>query len=311
MRHSLLCACLVVLNIAGCASGDSPTPAQPAPSEVDEEKAEPSTPEAMPDPDPDPDPDLDEPDSMPDPVAAGGAPAEPDPVRRPGHGFFGTLTTEGGEVVGRTTVLGCTLTTCYFEETDASGNFEFLIEPPVEVAFKTHEDLAAAPRRAAALYPVRLVDDFMVDLGNVHVPELRDGARFGPVEDDPQTLAAGDGLSLTLSRSSLAPKLGETLVDLAARKIPAGQEPRLPELDAAQLVAVYALHPFGAHSEEPIAVTVESTLPAGTRVSFQTISELDGTLSPKVPGRTDGTTAATDAGVGIDELTWLVVSLEE
>lgn len=255
-----------------------------------------------------------EPVSMPELSGAGGAAGagtESEPVRRPGHGFYGTLKSEAGEPLATTAVMGCMATTCYFGETDASGNFEFSIEPPAEVAFKTHEDLTSEPRRAAALHPVLLVDDFLVSLGNVHVPNLDNGALFGPIENDPQALSAGDGLNLIVWRSSLKPSLGDTLVDLSARRIPPEQQPVLPEVDPADVVAMYALHPFGARSAKPIAVQAESTLPHGTRVSFQTISELDGLLSPKVPGSSDGTYVTTDAGAGINKLTWLVISLED
>jgi hypothetical protein len=43
-------------------------------------------------------------------------------------------------------------------------------------------------------------------------------------------------------------------------------------------------------------------------VNFRTISEIDGHLSETAPGHADGSVVATDPGVGISELTWLVIS---
>lgn len=306
MQPARVCSYLAILAVAGCGGGDNAsTGATPKPVPVTAPSAKPGTSAAG----SKTDASLDTP---PEP-SSGGAGGSTDaavvkPINRPGHGFYGRLKTPQGGSIAQTTVLGCTATTCFFGETDADGNFEFAIDPPRKVAFKTHEDLSTSPRRAAALCPVQVVDDVLVNLNDVFVPELPEGASIGPVADDPQTLSVGDGLSIAFSRRSLKPVLGESLVDAAARRIPNDQQPALPGLEAQNVVAIYALHPFGAHSTEPIAVRADSTLPAGTHVAFQTISELDGSLSAAVSGIADGTSVSTDAGTGIDELSWLVIS---
>jgi hypothetical protein len=225
-----------------------------------------------------------------------------------GPGLAGTLVDESGQPLPDNMVLACMATTCLFGDSDAAGHFAFAIEPTAEVALKTLENLAVSPRLAAALQPVRITGGELVDVGLLHVPALPAGVPFGPASADPQTLAAGDGLELVLRRGDLKPRLGEALVDVAARAIPAERYPPLPELGGEQVIAMYAIHPFAATSTSPIGITAPSTLAAGTLVKFRAISEIDGRLSAPALGKADGAAVTTDPGEGIDELTWLVIS---
>lgn len=233
-------------------------------------------------------------------------------VNPAGPGLAGTLASSADEPLGNEMVLACMSTVCLFGATQADGRFFFPIEPPADVALKTPEDLSVAPRRAAALCPVKIVDGSLVDVGTLHVPDLPQGAVLGPASMDPQTLTVGDGLELTLRRADLTPRIGDVLVDAAARLVPASQVCAFilasEALDGEEVVAVYALHPFAATSASPMAVRAPSDLPAGTPVSFRTISEIDGHWSEPVPGHADGAAVATDPSVGITELTWLVIS---
>lgn len=251
----------------------------------------------------------------------GGTPAAPDAAVGPrdakgggdvdappaGPGLAGVLLDPDGQPLPRTDVLACMATTCLFGESDADGRFAFAIEPPAEVALKTHADLDASPRRAAALEPVRLVDGTRVDVGSVYTPDLPAGAILGPASDDPQTLAAGDGLELTLHRADLTPAIGDALFDVAARALPADRVPSYPELAGRTVLAVYALHPFAATSASPIAVRAPVALPDGTAVEVRVVSELDGLLSAPIPAHVSGGVATTDAGEGITRLTYLVI----
>jgi hypothetical protein len=225
-----------------------------------------------------------------------------------GPGLAGTLADEAGEPIRFEMVLACMATTCLFGESEADGRFSFPIEPPAEVALKTPPDLSTTPRRAAALCPVRIVDDALVTVGTLHVPSLPQGMSIGPASADPQTLMAGDGLELTLRRADLTPRIGDVLVDVAARLVPPAQVCPQLDLGGEEILAVYALHPFAAVSASPIAVRAPSGLPAGTEVKFRTISEIDGHLSEPAPGRATGAAVETDPSAGITELTWLVIS---
>ena len=113
-----------------------------------------------------------------------------------GPGLAGLLIDPMGQPRPTTDVLACMATTCLFGESGPDGRFFFPIEPPAEVALKTHHELTRTPRLAAALEPVRIVDDSLVDVGTLYTPELPEGVVIGPATDDPQILAVGDGLEL-------------------------------------------------------------------------------------------------------------------
>lgn len=252
-------------------------------------------------------------------VGCGPSPVDVDPPERDagsdssapvGPGIVGTLMDHTEQPIGGGKVLACMATICLFGDAGPDGRFFFPIEPTAEVALKTFPDPTATPRKSAALCPVRIVDSSLIDVGSLYVPSLPEGALLGPAAADPQTLMAGDGIVLTLHVADLMPSLGDTLVDVAARRIPPSQACPLIAPQGEELVAVYALHPFAAVSSSPIAVRAPSDLAAGTKVRFRTISELDGAFSEPVPGEADGTSVATAPQMGITELTWLVISRE-
>jgi hypothetical protein len=224
-----------------------------------------------------------------------------------GPGLAGFLRAEDETPIGHAMVLACLATTCYFGESGSDGFFSFMVDPPAEIALKTLEDLTLDPRRGASLAPVRLTDDNLVYVGSIYAPNLPAGTPFGPSSSDPQTLAGGDGLEVTLDRADLRPRLGDILDNLAARAIPRSHMPAIPELGAEEIVAVYALHPFGATSSSPIAVRATSTIAAGN-VRFRSISDIDGLVSPPAEGTADGTFVQTNVGQGITELSWLIIS---
>lgn len=226
-----------------------------------------------------------------------------------GPGIVGRLVDGSGQGIAGVEVLACQATSCAYADSDAEGRFEFELEPPAQVALKTHPNLAATPRLAAALEPVDLVDDALVDLGSVYVPELPAGVVIGPDADDPQTLAAGDGLELTLNRADLIAPIGEFVHDLAARRIPAEHVPHYSDLGTDHILAVYALHPFATTSTTPMSVRVPIDRPDGTTVRFHVVSELDGNCSPAVTGQVEGGYATTDPGTGITRLTHLIVTM--
>lgn len=243
-----------------------------------------------------------------DHLASGGAggrtSTEPE-QHEPGLG--GVLTDESGEVLGNNSVLACMANVCLFGRSDADGRFLFAIDPPASVALKTPEDLSVTPRRGALLKPIRLTT-VAADVGAVRVPSLPEGVPISPSSTESTTYDLGDELSLTLAPADLTPRLGDTLRDVAARRIPLEQIGALPGLEGEQVVAVYAIHPFAATSRSPIAVRAALQLPNGTAVKFRSISEIDGRLSEPALGVSDGDTVRTSSGNGIAELTWLVIS---
>lgn len=226
-----------------------------------------------------------------------------------GAGIIGVLIDAREQPIADEDILGCLATTCYFGKTAADGSFAFTIEPPAEVALKTHPDPTRSPRWAAALEPIRLEGPEIVDAGAVYVPELPAGAVLDTSTDEPQVLAVGDGLELTVQQAELRPPPGTFLHDLAARRIPGTHVPPYPELGDREVLAVYALHPFETTSDAPIGVRAPIDLPDGTEVALWTIDHLDGTFSAPVAALVDGGFAVTDPGLGISRLTHLVISL--
>jgi hypothetical protein len=225
-----------------------------------------------------------------------------------GPGLAGMLVSAAGAPVAGRDVLACMATTCLFGKSGPDGRFDFAITPPAEVALKTHPELATTPRLAAALEPIRITGDARVDAGTLYTPELPQGATIGPASSDPQTLAAGDGLELTLSRATLTPPLGGFLFDVAARKLPADRLPSYPELAGRTVIAVYALHPFAAKSTSPIGVRSPAALADGTAVDFYAVSEIDGRLSAPAVGHASGGFVRTDPGQGLGFLTYVVLA---
>lgn len=226
-----------------------------------------------------------------------------------GPGLRGRLVDANDQPLAGVEVLACQATTCYYGDSDADGRFSFVIEPPAEIALKTHANLASVPRLAAALVPVDLIDTAVVELGDVHVPELPDGVVLGPPSDELQTWLVGDGLELSLRSADLTPAIGEFLYDVAACWIPPENVPSYDELEGTQVLAVYALHPFAASSASVIGVRVPVDAPDGTPVTLRTLSHLDGNVADVVAAVVEDGHAETAPDTGITRLTYLIVSM--
>lgn len=226
-----------------------------------------------------------------------------------GPGLRGRLVGADGQPIVGVEVLACQATTCFYGDTDHEGRFSFEIDPPADVALKTHANLASVPRRGAALVPVDIVDDELIDLGDVYVPSLPQGVVLGEPTMQLETYAVGDGLELSLRSADLMPNLGEFLYDLAAVRLPDEYVPHYAELDGAQVLAVYALHPFAATCGTPVGVRVPVDVPDGTRLRLHTLSHLDGNVVEVVEAVVQGGYAQTGPDEGIMWLTHLIVSM--
>lgn len=229
-----------------------------------------------------------------------------------GPGINGVLRDKSGAALEHTEVMACMATTCLFGSTDARGRFSFAVDPPAgeaaEVAIKTREDPSADPPLGSALCPVRVEGSSRVDVGDVYVPVLAHGTSLGTAGQDPQVLGAGAGVELGLRRADLAAN-GHALSDVAAAAIPKDQVPAMVRVAGEKVVAAFALHPFGVTSRSPITFKAPLSLPDGTAVNIRTISDIDGRLSPVVPGHVGAGSVTTDPGTGITQLTWVVVSV--
>jgi hypothetical protein len=224
-----------------------------------------------------------------------------------GPGVTGILADEAGGTLAYVSVMACRSDVCFYSDSDADGRFTFLLDAPGEVLIKTGEDLQASPRRGAAMVPVEIHGSEFLDIGTVRVPWLGSGARLDSERAGQASLDVGDGLTLTLDPSDLDLLPGDTLTDIAAGRLAESALPRYAVLDAEEIVAVYALHPFAARSRRPVGVRVESDLPSGTPIVFRTIDEIDGGFSDAVPGVATGASLVTTQG-GVTALTHLVIT---
>jgi hypothetical protein len=224
-----------------------------------------------------------------------------------GPGFVGRLVDEDGAPRAGEQVLACTMVFCLTVDSDLDGGFFVpLTDVPESLSVKTHEywDEGIAP----GLLPLFVPDDVTIDVGEIVCPRVEPGEPWGPVADDPQTFDAGDGLELTMRRADVALPFGTSFDAVGAGELPLDRVPSYDGLEAEQVLAVYALHPFGATSASPVGVSAPVDLPAGTPVYFRSIGILGEGLSAPAVGASDGSRATTGEGQGLTELTYVVVS---
>lgn len=241
-------------------------------------------------------------------LAGGCAPESAGPVASAqGPGLTGVLVDEVGAAVAFRSVMACTPAVCFYAGTGADGRFRFLLDEPIRGVIKTDEDLRSTPRRGSPMVPVVVAANEMLDVGEVVVPSLAAGAPLDRNATATQTVDVGDGLSLRLQAAAIETAPGRPLSNVAARRLPVHAIPDYEALAGGPVVAVYALHPFGAKSAVPMEVRIETDLPDGARVGLRIIDEIDGTFSDPVPAVVRDGVIATVPGAGIGSLTHLVV----
>lgn len=224
-----------------------------------------------------------------------------------GPGFVGRLVDEEGAPRAGEQVLACTMVFCLTVDSDPDGRFFVpLTDVPETLAVKTHEYWSEGI--APALLPLFVPDDVTIDVGELVCPMIAPGDAWGPVANDPQTLDAGEGLQLTVNRADVALPFGTSFDAVGAGALPLDRIPAYDGLEAEEVLAVYALHPFGATVTSPVGVSAPVDLPPGTPVYFRSIGTLGQGLSAPAIGASDGSRASTGEGEGLTELSYVVVS---
>lgn len=250
-----------------------------------------------------------------DPVETGTVPGDDDddadtgtlPTDPSAPGLRGSLVGADGEALAHYAVMACSTSFCLNASSDAEGGFVFQVDPGTPIAFKTHEVLSH-PARAAALTPLVVADGPAIDLGTVYVPDLPEGVALGSEALDPQVLAVGDGLELTLNAADLVAPFGVFLHEIGAARLPDVHVPDYAALQGEQVLHVYAMAPFSTTSTSPIGLRVPTDLPSGSVAHARSIDYLDGTFSAPVALVSDGAFLVTAPGEGVSNLTHLVIS---
>lgn len=222
-----------------------------------------------------------------------------------GPGIAGELRGEDGQIIRFATVMVCKPETCYVGHSNGDGRFEFLLDGPGQYLIKAEMQGSSY---GSPMVPVTVDHDDFIDVGTVYAPAIPEGVVLTPRLQGAVALEAGEGLTLTIDPDALETRSGRLLSNLAARRIPDARLPRYPLPNDEDVLAVYALHPFAARSSRPIAVHIESDLPAGTTVRFRTINDEDGSFSDPIDGIATGQALITPDQSGVTMLTHLVVS---
>lgn len=230
----------------------------------------------------------------------------------PTGGVSGVLRDEAGMPVKATSILACSATECQYGTTKDDGSFAVPNLKLIELAIKTEDEYEVTPKKAAALYPIKLTQaNMIIDLKDIFVPTMTKTLPFSPTSTMAAPLALADGVTLTVvGKDLMRPITADRIEYIGAREVPAERRPPTVAIPGETVVASYAIMPFGTKSSSKIPVTVATKLAPGTVVYFRSISELDGKLSDPATGKEaqDGLSASTDPGQGITNLTWLVVS---
>lgn len=234
-------------------------------------------------------------------------PDEPSPKKTPAP-LVGRLVDAADRPISGAVVLACSAGYCQDTTTRSDGRFRFQLKRPVTIALKAEGVLAGPGRRGAALRPAVGAGAGPIDVGDLVAPDLPPPVRLPTPGEAPREVELGDGLTLGLDRDALRPPVHTFLYEGAARRLPPGRGAGFTDAVEERVDSIYAVEPFGTTSATPIAVRVPSTLPDGTRVHFRTFSAVDGSLSAAATGAVEGGVARTDPGVGIGELSYLVVS---
>ncbi len=225
------------------------------------------------------------------------------PIETRDPGLYGVVVGPIGLPVAGLQVLGCTLTTCLTDDSDDHGRFSFFPDPGDTMAVKTHE----GDGLATGVVPI-VVEAGVQDIGRLYCPTLPDLVEFSGDDSLPSTLSVGDGLELTLVEDDLKAPIGVFLQGIGAGRIPSDWQVDFPDLVDERIIDIYVLTPWALTSSSPIGVTVPVDVSVGGTVNIRVLNQFNGVLSEPVVATSDGATATTDLGEGVDLLTWIVVS---
>ena len=144
----------------------------------------------------------------------------------------------------------------------------------------------------------------------VQIPRFDEVYPLDPEATEPAVWTTADGLTLTIEPGalSLAPFAPETL---SVARVPlASAPPFVP--GGLELLDLFVLHPILSTLDPPAPVRFPATtLAEGTPIAFHTLDYETGLLEVTAHGVVDAAgRPTTHPGQGIEELTWVAISLE-
>jgi hypothetical protein len=204
----------------------------------------------------------------------------------------------------------CTPTACQSTTAGPDGAFAITGIQLVDFGLRSHDDSTYTPALGTVVRLMHPTETgVFLEAGTLFVPSMPAGATLAAQKKMPQTVLAGDGLSLTFIAQDLVFQVGDPTTAISAHRIPVDHIPAY-DVGSETIVAVYAIMPYSITSKSPVAIKAPIALPAGTEVRFRSVYEFEGRLSPPVVGHAakDGLSVSTDDGTGIDNLTWLLIT---
>lgn len=223
----------------------------------------------------------------------------------------GIAVDESGERIPSAWMSVCNPLGCRSTNAGVDGAFVLKGLEIVTFGVRSHDDLESVPYRGTVVRLIKAtVPDVVLDAGMLYIPTVQPAPVLAADVNTPQVVKAGDGLELTVTRKTLEFPLGLPSDRISARRIPLEHIPPY-DLGSEKVIAAYTITPYSITSKTvPIAVKMDLPLDPGTEVHLRSVWEFDGKVSQPVTAHAslDGKTVVTDPGVGLDNLTWILVS---
>ena len=196
---------------------------------------------------------------------------------------------------------------CIPDRTDDDGAFTVGAVSPGPKRLITYGETADNGLFASVAFAFD-AEQAMVLAEPVVTPELTE--RIPLSLDEDQLIETTEGFWLEVAAGSLevAPFMPE---ELQLARVPVEQAP--PFASSLEVVDLVVLHPIQSFFSEPapMAFPADLGLPEGTSVTFHRLKYETGALEPVATGHVDvDGHPRTDEGQGIDELTWIALTVE-
>ena len=198
---------------------------------------------------------------------------------------------------------------CIPDRTAPDGSFSVGQAARGDKRLITYGETAANEAHASVAFAFEADGPHTFDVP-IRTPRFSEVYPIDPEATEPQGWTTADGLTLTIEPGalSLAPFAPETL---SVARVPLADAPPFVP-DDLELLDLFVLHPILSTLDPPAPVQFPATtLTEGTAIAFHTLNYDTGLLEFVARGAVDEAgRPTTHPGHGIDELTWVAISLE-